>query len=225
MTTTNPESPSSTQPENEAAPRRSRARKGEGRRLRDEILAATEKLLIATGSAEAVSIRAVAEAVGVTPPSIYRHFSDKTTLIWEVSARYFAALDDAIDAAVAGIDDPVEQLEARGRAYVQFGRDNPEPYRVMFMMKPEHSPPERIDEWVVQSRTFSELVTNVDACIASGQLSPEWSDTLSACLAFWARVHGLVALMISKPGLPWSQDDFIERYMASCIYGMVPRPR
>ena len=67
------------------AGRRPRLPKGEGRQLRDEILVATERLLLETGSAQAVSIRAVADAVGVTPPSIYRHFADKTALIFEVS--------------------------------------------------------------------------------------------------------------------------------------------
>src|SRR5262245_16481485 len=90
--------------------RRSRAPKGEGPRLRDEILDACERLLLATGSAQAVSIRAVADAVGVTPPSIYRHFADKTTLIFEVCQRHFNTLDKRIDDAVSGIDDPVKRL-------------------------------------------------------------------------------------------------------------------
>src|ERR671919_168101 len=78
-----------------AAARRPRARKGKGAALRDEILDATERLLLKLGSAEAVSIRSVADAVGVTPPSIYRHFTDKTELIFEVSARHFAAFRTA----------------------------------------------------------------------------------------------------------------------------------
>jgi AcrR family transcriptional regulator len=65
-----------------AANRRPRLPRGEGRRLRGEIMAAAERLLIDTGSQEAVSIRAVADAVGVTPPSIYRHFADKSELIF-----------------------------------------------------------------------------------------------------------------------------------------------
>ena len=67
-----------------ASPRRARARRGEGPRLREEILAAATRLLAETGDEEAVSIRAVAEAVGVTPPSIYLHFADKTELIFAV---------------------------------------------------------------------------------------------------------------------------------------------
>ena len=50
--------------------RRSRARRGEGARLREDILAAAEELLLSSGDAGSLSIRAIANAVGVTPPSI-----------------------------------------------------------------------------------------------------------------------------------------------------------
>ena len=66
---------------------RPRARKGQGDLLRTDILEAAERLLLETGSEDAVSIRAVADATGVTPPSIYRHFRDKQHLLFEVCAR------------------------------------------------------------------------------------------------------------------------------------------
>ena len=100
--------------------RRLRARRGEGGQLRDQLVAATERLLATTGDEEAVSIRAIAEAVGVSPPAIYLHFPDKDALIFEVCAARFAELDQAIEAAAAGIDDPVAALLARGKAYVRF---------------------------------------------------------------------------------------------------------
>ena len=203
------------------AGRRSRARKGEGRLLRDEILAATEKLLLAAGSAEAVSIRAVADAVGVTPPSIYRHFPDKTTLIYDVCARYFAQLDAQIDAAVEGVEHPMDALKARGMAYIEFGRDNPEPYRIMFMVRPAQGPADTAQsQWISESRTFQEVVANVQACIDLGAFRPEYDDALLATLGFWARVHGLTSLLVSKPDLPWSGDAFIGQYMEACIYGV-----
>ena len=49
---------------------RSRARRGEGDLLREEILLAATRLLIETGNEDAMSIRAIADAVGVSPPSI-----------------------------------------------------------------------------------------------------------------------------------------------------------
>jgi len=56
--------------------RRSRAPRGSGDLLRREILDAATDLLLETGHARAVSIRSVAQRVGVTPPSIYLHYED-----------------------------------------------------------------------------------------------------------------------------------------------------
>ena len=61
-------------------PRR-RASRGAGEQLRGEIVTAAKQLLADSASADAVSIRAVADAVGVTPPSIYLHFADKDALL------------------------------------------------------------------------------------------------------------------------------------------------
>ena len=85
-----------------AAPRRSarsRSRRGEGEPLRDEILAAAERLIVETGNEDAVSIRAIADAVGVTPPSIYLHFPDKDPLILAVCERHFETFDALIEEA------------------------------------------------------------------------------------------------------------------------------
>jgi AcrR family transcriptional regulator len=202
--------------------RRSRAPKGEGPRLRDEILDACERLLLATGSAQAVSIRAVADAVGVTPPSIYRHFPDKDTLIFEVCQRHFNVLDKRIAEAVDGIEDPLERLQARGRAYVLFGRENPEPYRIMFMMLPVHTPQQAMtEEWMYGSRTFNELLDDIQACIDGGLLAEPYTEAQTVALGFWARVHGLTSLMVSKPRMAWSDDVFIDQYLRSCLFGIV----
>ena len=86
---------------------RTRARRGEGEQLRDDIVEAATTLLLSTGNEEAVTIRAVARAVGVTPPSIYLHFADKNALLMAVCRQTFEHLDEHIEAAVAGVDDPL----------------------------------------------------------------------------------------------------------------------
>src|SRR5918996_577878 len=110
-----------TLPASADASRRRRLPKGEGQQLRDEILDAAERLLLETGSYEAVSIRAVADAVGVTPPSIYRHFTDKTDLVFEACTRHFGGFESFIRERCGGVEDPVEKLAAMGRAYGGFG--------------------------------------------------------------------------------------------------------
>ena len=204
-----------------SAARRTRLARGEGRQLRDEILAATERLLLETGSMEAVSIRGVADAVGVTPPSIYRHFDDKVALIFEVCARHFSALDEHMALACADLDDPLDVLRALGMAYVEFGLANPEPYRIMFLTSPEGIPEEYQGNVLAESASFDALTACVQACIDAGKFRPELTDAHQLALGFWARVHGLVSLMVCKPGMKWPDDQgFIDDYVEVCLRGV-----
>lgn len=187
---------------------RTRARKGEGGQLRDEILDAAEQLLVRTASEDEVSIRAVAEAVGVTPPSIYRHFEDKQLLLFEVCARQFAHLDEVAAAAVAGIEHPVEALAALGRAYVRFGLEHPEAYRIMFMGRVDLTPEQYADEVLADTGSFAMLVAAVQACIDAGFRGDGGPvDAVTGALVLWVAVHGLTSLLIAKPGMPWGDVE------------------
>src|SRR5579862_5195814 len=99
----------------DAPVRRSRSRRGQGDQLRDEILAAAERILIETNDQAALSIRAIAAAVGVTPPSIYLHFADRNDLVFAVCERHAEHLDQVMTQAAAGVTDPWERIRRRGR--------------------------------------------------------------------------------------------------------------
>jgi AcrR family transcriptional regulator len=201
-----------------AVGRRARSRKGEGRRLREEILDATEALLLETGAAELVSIRAVADAVGVTPPSIYRHFPDKATLMYEVWDRRCGTLDEAFERALAGIDDPVEAMRAIGRAYVHFGLDYPEPYRLVFMTRPDpDADPDEEAARLGQVRAFARVLEIAQTLIDTSRLRPEYDDALRLATIFWAHGHGLVSLMLTKPFFPWPQGPELDTYIDQAV--------
>ena len=180
--------------------RRLRSRRGEGETLRADLLAATERLMIETGRAEAVSIRAIADAVGVTPPSIYLHFPDKDSLILAVCERHFEAFDSVIEAAGRSTDDPVDSLRRRGQAYVRFGLENPEPYRILFMTRHDSAQQRNVIVGA-GARAFQHLVDAVQRCIDAGAFRPV--DPVLAATGVWAAVHGVTSLLISLPGFPW----------------------
>src|ERR1700742_1449190 len=113
--------------------RRRRAPRGSGDLLRDQILDAATELLLETGHAKAVSIRSVAQRVGVTPPSIYLHFEDKDALLDAVCARYFEKLDEEMQRVSVGQPCSIEVLRAQGLAYVRFATETPELYRIATM--------------------------------------------------------------------------------------------
>lgn len=179
-----------------ARPRR-RNRRGEGERLREEILAAAKDLLGETGSEDAVSIRAVADRVGVSTPSIYLHFADKNALISAVCSDVFADLDREMNAAAAGAVDPFEALRQRGMAYARFAVENPEHYRIV-MMTPRDTGDDFDFSNAMSSATFANLVAAVSDCVAAGFFSPD-QDVQQIALALWASVHGAVSLVVAKP--------------------------
>lgn len=176
---------------------RPRSRRGEGDQLRREILDKTARLLAATGDEEAVSVRAVASAVGVTPPSIYLHFADKDELIRAVCEETFRLCDAFVEDRVAHIEDPQVQLEERGRAYVDFGVRHPEHYRILFMGKVRaHADAEA----VLEVSGFTHLVDNVVRCMDAGSIAP--GDPLVVATGLWTVVHGVTSLAVSVPGYP-----------------------
>jgi AcrR family transcriptional regulator len=166
-----------------------------------------------------VSIRAAADAVGVTPPSIYLHFADKTELIFAICERYFEELGRVTTEARRGSVDPVESLRLLGRAYIQFGLDNPEPYRVLFMRKPSATPLPFQYEMILESSGFSNLVRAVSRAIEAGRIE---GDPMLVATYLWSVVHGLTSLLISKPDFPWPDlDPLIDQVTRSALRGVL----
>lgn len=166
---------------------------------------AAMELLTETGDESAVSVRAVAQRVGVSVPSIYLHFADKGALIDAVCGEVFEALHQRLRTASEDAPDPVAALHAQGVAYVHFALENPEHYRVVMMQ------PHDTAQGSMQSvgAGFEHLVQSVQACIDAGVFE---GDPLELALGLWTSVHGLAALLIAKPYLPWPDvDAFIER--------------
>src|ERR1700682_3032191 len=70
-------------------PTRARNARGEGQRLRDEIIAAAIKVLSAIGAGDPVSLRAVAKEAKIAAPSVYIHFADRNVLLLAVLEKLF----------------------------------------------------------------------------------------------------------------------------------------
>ena len=203
------------------ATRRARARRGEGELLRNEILAAAEQLLIQTGDDDAVSIRAIADAAGVTPPSIYLHFSDKTELLAAVCEARFRDFDQYLQEATAGIDDPLEALRARGRAYVRFGLEHPEHYRILFMTRAAAECAHNDVEDLPGLNAFARLVDDVARAMDDGALAK--GDAFLVATGLWTGVHGVTSLLIARPDFPWPEQDLLlDHVLDTAVRGLVP---
>ena len=90
--------------------------------------------LLDEGGDKAVSMRRVAEQVGVTAMAIYRHHPDHAALLNALADRGFAELVERIDALdFSGTAE--ERLHTISEAYLDFGLDNPRLFELMFLSR------------------------------------------------------------------------------------------
>ena len=185
--------------------------------MRDEILDATTELLLETGHAKAVSIRSVAQRVGVTPPSIYLHFKDKDALLDAVCARYFEKLDEEMQQAAVGQTSALDVLRAQGQAYVRFALQTPELYRIATMS--EGRPGSDVD-MTLNSSAFMHMRASVQALMDEGIYTA--GDATQIALEMWTAAHGVAALLIAKPYLPWGDvEAFADRVLRAVCCGQI----
>jgi AcrR family transcriptional regulator len=207
----------------EVPARRSRSRRGQGEQLRDEILAAAERILIDTNDQSALSIRAIAAAVGVTPPSIYLHFADRNDLVFAVCERHTAHLNQAMADAVQGVVDPWERVRRRGYAYLQWGLNNPEHYRIFMMSRPDQTPERLLDERLADTADLVPTAEDVFAAVTAGELTVA-GDPIETVKVLWMMVHGMVSFLISKPEFPVGPvDELYDRLINIIFQGLAPR--
>jgi AcrR family transcriptional regulator len=203
--------------------------RGEGGRLRRDLIEAARQMLIERGDPAQVSLRGVAARVGVTAPAIYRHFPDKDALLVAAAAEQFAAFDRIILAAADQGTGPFDALARAGRAYLAFGLDHPGPYRVLFgatgtVLKAKQPQPR---EFKTGKAEFATLVRLVQACIddtASGSgpraAYPE-PDAFVLAVEAWTLLHGLVDLRITRTAFPWPSIDAVFDTWTAQVYAQL----
>jgi len=87
---------------------------------------------VEAGGVEVVSMRELAQSLGVSHAAPYRHFADRDALLAAVAARGFDVLVAAYEAALEGPGDGRARLRAATRAFFDFAVGRPRLYRLMF---------------------------------------------------------------------------------------------
>ena len=202
----------------QASPMRPRNPRGQGARLRMEIVEAAGELLAETGDPNHITIRGVAKKAGITAPSVYRHFPSLDHLILAVAQRYFDELAAAQLRSEQGLSDPLEVLLARCRTYCRFALDHPGHYQLMFRAALAPSLAIAFDDAPGRS-SFEMLVQATGRCLsARGIDAGEEARHVAALI--WAGEHGLVSLQISRPRFPWrSMGDLVDEMVRRLVGG------
>ena len=173
-------------------PRKKRADQYHHGDLRRALLEEALRTIQADGI-ESLTLRSVGETLGVSRTALYRHFSDKPSLLAAVGREGFRmlrlALTDAWEQHGRGRDG----FEAMGIAYVTFAVTHPSHYRVMFGRFIESCAK---DAEFVQEATaaFQVLVDSLVEQQQAGLVRND--DPLILARFIWSLVHGIAMLVI-----------------------------
>jgi AcrR family transcriptional regulator len=175
-------------------------RERERSELRAKILDAARDIVLREGFG-ALTIRKLAEAIEYAPGTIYLYFENRDAIARELSSEGFRSLLELF-APAGKVADPLARLEAIGRAYVRFGMENPETYRLIFMEDPQLTTAEfkeAADD--PGQRAYRALTDPLEELRAVGRLRPD-ADIQALADTLWAVVHGIVSLKLTCPGFP-----------------------
>ena len=158
--------------------------------LRAALIAEGLSMLAESTAADSLSLRELARRVGVSAPSVYRHFPDKEALLTALAQDGLCQLGVNQHAAAEAAGGGKEGFAATGRAYVRFALANPALYRLIFT-----SP--LIAAYRVQRKERAEAMDFLLANIAAQTgTDPESPEARTAAIEAWALVHGLAMLML-----------------------------
>ena len=188
------------QVEAQQAARRARNRRGDGGRLREELVAAARRLLSTAQREAEISIRAVTREAGAAPQSFYLQFASLDELLYVVYELEYDELRQVLASAAGGERDPQASLLAVCAAYCKFGQEHPARYRALTEVRgqPRH------DGWAGRplpgAPAFAVLL---DAVTRAAAAAGSAADPFLAAATLWAALHGVVSLRASRPAFAW----------------------
>jgi len=173
--------------------------------LRDSLLSAATDL-IAEGGVDNLSIRKLADKVGVSRTAPYHHFKDKNALLCAIAEQGFKVQDQLIGALSKNEQalNPVELFEHYVLTYIRFADEQRETYDLMYgreIWKTGQPTPELQN---ISKNSFHLWLTWVEVLQKEGVFEPEQS-SLRIAQSSWAALHGLCRLF--NDGIYVNRED------------------
>jgi AcrR family transcriptional regulator len=208
------------------APRRRKPR-GLGHERRGEILAAAKQLFLKEGY-ETFTTRGLAARVGLSQTGLYVYFKNKEEILDAVCRTTFEGLVQRFRAITASSHRSSNLIARLVEAYVEFGLEHPEEYQLTFMAgrsapkftrRKNFDPP--FEQQGIGVQSFLLFRDQVARMMEAGHLKN--ADVTLVTQTIWATAHGLVSLMIARPGYLLSdRRPLVEAAIAALMTGLRP---
>jgi len=187
--------------------------------MRRRIVDVAVKMIVEEGY-EKVSIRNIADKIEYSPATIYLYYKDKDQLLYDVQSDAFASLASEFLVKITA-DDPFKRLEQLAKAYVDFSREHPELYDLMFIIKAPMNALVEEEKWKNGDPAYDGLFHLMQECIDKKVV--KFKDATIATLSVWGFAHGLISLhlrgrcskvsKVTDEDMPEVVDETIREYL------------
>lgn len=143
---------------------------------------------------EKLTLKVLSDATHTSRSAIYRHFSSKDALIETMIITGFEQFDAAVSPLLLQTNKPlVKRFYLSGKAYIDYARNNPNLYRLLFGRKYAHIR-EEIMKLGDECSGFGALKKAIEEGQANGLLKKE--ESFAQTVVVWSSLHGLASVII-----------------------------
>lgn len=173
--------------------------------LAESLLDAVDELATKFGL-EAVTLRACAKLVGVSPSSAFRHYSDKRALLTAFATKALYQLSDAMQQSKEQAKkDNKNTFNAVGQTYIEFALNKPAFFRAMWREETIYT---NDKAYIIATQQLGSHLQGGFADTIEDQDPDSFSPQE---LLAWSSVHGLASLLIDGPvGIGESNEQKIK---------------
>jgi AcrR family transcriptional regulator len=180
----------------------SERRQEEKDRRRSEIVDAAEALYAESGW-EAITMDQVARRARLSRGLLYVYFKDKPDLHLALVERSLEALRLRFEAARLGHPRGIDEVEAIGRAYLAFSREQPHYFDACARYQSHQSGEVAADAneaacMAAGHRVHEVIVGSLNRGVADGSVRADLGDPYVTALALWAFTHGVIQIHTTK---------------------------
>ena len=178
---------------------------------------------IERGGYENLSLRELAESLGVSRAAPYRHFADRRALLAAVAADGFDRLR-AIHRNARG-KTPQARLAAAGRGYLAFAAERPQMFRLMFvsdLLGGSAAPP---DPALIKAASESYVV--FEQLVAATLDKPDEGAIKAAAVAIMSTSYGFALLRMNDRLKPFMYGPLTQSELVNAVLSIkvAARPR
>jgi len=162
--------------------------------LRKALLEEAENILVTEGIGK-LSVRRLADTVGVSRSALYHHFKDKNSLLCAITTQQFQRWDQNREAILQQEHTSCELIRAIVESYLSSALETPALYNLMFgeTLWLQSQPSEELQQ--VASHSFQKWVELIDRLQQQGFIEDN-QPALRMAQISWAMMHGLARLLI-----------------------------